>query len=222
MQLVLFNMVGGIGQKADADIVVGLNALQNLLVFILEPFQNFRIGRDFERMLRLQEVVAFAFRKNFVQLPLDFDAHAGGGFHKATAFAVRAVVECGAFQRFVFTLSRHFQKPQRGDWIGACAGAIFRKMILQRLVNKLLVFLVRHVDQIENDETADVAQTNLPCDFRDGFKIRGENRFRLVFARFVLAGIDVDGDERLRFVNTDVSAAWQVDLAVVNSVDLLI
>ena len=98
MELVLFNMVGGIGQKADADIVVCLNALQHFFVFILEPFQNFRIGRDFERMGGLQEVVAFAFRKNFVQFPLDFDAHAGGGFHEAAAFAVRAVVERGAFQ----------------------------------------------------------------------------------------------------------------------------
>ena len=95
-------------------------------------------------------------------------------------------------------------------------------MILQRLVNKLLVFIVRHVDQIEHDEAADVAQANLPCDFRDGFKIRGENCFRLIFARFVLAGIDVDGDKRLRFVNADISASWQVDLAVVNGVDLLI
>ena len=111
MQLVLFNMVGGIGQKADADIVVCLNALQHFFVFILETFQNFRICRDFERMLRLQEVVAFAFSKNFIQFPLDFDAHAGGGFHEAAAFAVRAVVERGAFQRFVFTLPRHFQKP---------------------------------------------------------------------------------------------------------------
>ena len=113
MELEFFDMERRIGQEADADVVVVFNALQDLLVFILEPFQNFRIGRDFERMLRLQEVVAFAFRKNFVQLPLDFDAHAGGGFHEAASFAVGAVVERGAFQRFVFTLTRHFQKSQR-------------------------------------------------------------------------------------------------------------
>ena len=113
MELEFFDMERRIGQEADADVVVVFDALQDLLVFVLEAFQNLWIGRDFEWMRGLQEIVAFAFRENFVQLPLDFDAHAGCGLHETASFAVGAVVERGAFQRFVFTLTRHFQKSQR-------------------------------------------------------------------------------------------------------------
>ena len=61
---------------------------------------------------------------------------------------------------------------------------------------------------------AHIAQAELAADLVGGLKVDLDDGRFLVFAgAFVAAGIDVDGDERLGFVDDDVAAALEVDLA---------
>ena len=59
-------------------------------------------------------------------------------------------------------------------------------------------------------------------DFVGGFQVGLQNRLFDVAAAFVSAGVYVDGDERLGFVDHDVAAAFQPDLAMKGVVDLFL
>ena len=53
----------------------------------------------------------------------------------------------------------------------------------------------------------------LAADFVGGFEVHFEDGRFLIFAAFVAAGVDVDGDERLGFIDDDIAAALQMHLA---------
>ena len=71
-------------------------------------------------------------------------------------------------------------------------------------------------------EAADVAQAQLARDFVGRFEVGLQDRFLDIAPAFVAAGVDVDGDERFGFVDHDVAAAFQPDLAVKGVVDLFL
>lgn len=75
------------------------------------------------------------------------------------------------------------------------------------MVNHLLILAALHVDEIADDESADVAETKLARNFVDGFEVGLENRFLDVAAAFVATGVHVDGNKRVNFIDHDVAAA---------------
>ena len=89
-------------------------------------------------------------------------------------------------------------------------------------VNRLLVAAVLHVDEVADDETADVAQTELTRDLVCRLQIGLQNRLLDVRATLVTPGVHVHCDERFGFVDHDVAAAWQPDLAMKGVVDLFL
>src|SRR5580700_5006851 len=78
-----------------------------------------------------------------------------------------------------------------------------------------------HVDEIDHDEAADVAEAKLAADFLGGFEVRLQDRRVEVFLRFVAARVYVDGHERFGLVDADVTTGFQPDLAAESAVDLL-
>ncbi len=100
------------------------------------------------------------------------------------------------------------------------AGAIVLQMILEALFDRTVVALLFHVDEVDDDETGKVAQTQLAGDFFCRFQVCLECR---VLDR-VLAGratrVDVDGDKRFGLVDDDVTAGLQRDLRLQHAVEL--
>ena len=90
------------------------------------------------------------------------------------------------------------------------------------MIDGLLILAALHVDEIADDQAADIAQAQLAADFVGGFHVGLEDGFLDVLGALVAAGVDVDGDERLGLVDDDVAAARQPDLAVEGVVDLLL
>jgi hypothetical protein len=83
-----------------------------------------------------------------------------------------------------------------------------------RWIDALLVAAGFHVDEIEDDEAAHVAEAQLAADFVGGFEVDLDDGGLLFFGRaLVAAGIDVDGDEGFGFVDDDVAAGLEGDLA---------
>ena len=79
-----------------------------------------------------------------------------------------------------------------------------------------------HVDEVDDDEAAHVAEAELAGDFGGGFEIGFGEELVLILLAFVAAGVDVDGDEGLGLIDDDVASARQPDLAVEGIVDLLL
>ena len=78
-----------------------------------------------------------------------------------------------------------------------------------------------HVDEIHDDQAAEVAQPNLPRDFGGRFEVHGIDDIFLVAATvLVRARVDVDRDERLGFVDDDLAAGRQGHLALAGLLDL--
>src|SRR5581483_10376500 len=90
-------------------------------------------------------------------------------------------------------------------------GLVAAQAFLHALIDVLAIARVLHVDEVEHDEAAHVAEAKLPADFVGGLLIDLENGGLLIATALVAAGVDVDGDERLGFVDDDVAAALQVD-----------
>src|SRR5262245_28167446 len=141
----------------------------------------------------------------------------------AAAGAVRAWLGQHALEALLNSLAgdddqaevRHLQRLRRR--------AVFLQLLLDRLQHLLPVLLLLHVDQIEHDDAAEIAQPDLPDDLLHRFEVRLEDGV-LEASRRLLAdvapGVDVDGDQRLGLVDHDRSARLQPHLALERLVDL--
>ncbi len=141
------------------------------------------------------------------------DAKGAGGnrAHHAAAFAVRAGAE-GAFDEArPEALPRHFQKAEMADAAHLDAGAVMLQGFLDAALNRPVVAVLLHVDEVDDDQSGKVAQAQLPRNLVGGFEVGLEGRvLDRVFARR-LARVDVDGDQRFRLVDHQIAARRQGD-----------
>ncbi len=100
--------------------------------------------------------------------------------------------------------------------------ALSRRTPSRILRDPLLVVAVTHVDEINDDQAADIAEAKLAADFLRRFEIGLENGRVQVLLRFVAARIDVDSHQRFGFIDTDVAARFQPDLAAEGVLDLFL
>jgi hypothetical protein len=131
----------------------------------------------------------------------------------AAAAAVGAVDEHRRLDALVDALAGHLEQAQRRDGQDVGAGLVLLQGLLDRVVDHVAVLLLPHVDQVDDQQAADVAQAQLAGDLLDGLEVDLEDGLVLVGAAPVLAGVDVDGDERLGLVDDDGAARGQADLA---------
>ena len=77
------------------------------------------------------------------------------------------------------------------------AGAVILERIFQAPLDRAVVAVLLHVDEVDDHKAGKIAQPQLPGDFVAGFKVGLERRvFDIVFARR-LAGVDVDRKPKL-------------------------
>ena len=88
------------------------------------------------------------------------------------------------------------------------------KLFFQRADDFALVFLVFHVNKINDDNSAEVAQANLPGDFFGRFEIRLDNRVFEVLFPDKFAGIHVNRHQRLGAVNHQIAAGLEPHFAL--------
>src|SRR5579859_391411 len=191
--------------------------------FILgsQTIQHFGMNEDAELWLLVAALFA-KFAQEFRDLALDFDGHRQRALDHAFAFAVRAILVDGAGHDFAMTLAGHFHEAELRDIQDAGLGLVPTDAFPHFLRDALLVVALTHVDEIDDDQAADIAEAKLAADFLGGFEVRLQDRCIKVLLRFVTAGIDVDSDERFGFVNADVPARFQPDLATECILDLFL
>src|SRR5690606_38066253 len=94
--------------------------------------------------------------------------------------------------------------------------------VLKLAHDLVLVVAVGHVDEVDDDEAAEVAQAELAGDDLAGREVGMEDDLILVLAADVLAAVDVDGGEGLGFVDDEEAAVLEPDLAAEGLLELLL
>ena len=93
---------------------------------------------------------------------------------------------------------------QRGQGMYAdSASAVVFERVAKPVLDVPLIFRALHVDEVDDDEAAEVAQTQLARDFIGRFEIGIEGGGLDVAAFGGPGGIDVDRDQRLGVVDDD-------------------
>ena len=149
----------------------------------------------------------------------------GGGFGAAdvaSAVAARAGDVAAFTQARAQALTRQFHQAEARDLAHLHAGAVVMQRFTQAGFDFALVALAFHVDEVDDDQAAQVAQAQLAGDFVGRFEVGAEGRFLDVMAARGTGGVDVDGYQRFGVVDDDRAAGGQVDLARIRGFDLVL
>ena len=92
------------------------------------------------------------------------------------------------------------------------ARAVVAQRLLQPPLHLPVVAALVHVDEVDDDQPRKVAQAELPGDLLGRFAIGLERGLLDTVLARGLAGIDVDGDQRLGLIDHDIAARPQHDL----------
>ena len=163
------------------------------------------------------------------RLPLDLDRGRPLGDDDPVAVAGRALARHHLARAVGDVLARHLDEPERRDLDDVGLRAVALELLAQRVLDLLAVLRVRHVDEVDDDDPADVAQPQLADDLLDRLEVVLRDRV-LEPARAVAlraradepAGVDVDHGERLGVVEDQVAARGKVDAPVERRPDLLL
>ena len=101
---------------------------------------------------------------------------------------------------------------------------VLLQRLLQRGQNFFAVAALFHVDEVDHDDAAEIAQANLADDFLHRFEVGlddGVFEARGAFAD-EFAGVDVDGDQRFGVVDDDVAAGLEPDFGAQRFVELVL
>ena len=125
-------------------------------------------------------------------------------------------------------LARHLDQPERRDLDDVGLRPVALELAAKRVLDGRAVLRIRHVDEVDDDDPADVAQPELAHDLLHGLEVVLHDRVLEPASRGLAAradeaaGVDVDDGERLRVVEDEVSARGQVDPPGERGADLLL
>ena len=121
----------------------------------------------------------------------------------------------GFDQALTHALARHLHESQRGDLGDLVARTVTTQALHQAAQHEVAVRLEHHVDEVDDDNAADVTQAQLAHDLFGRLQvIAGDRLLERAAGADELAGIDVDDGHRLGAVDDEGAARRQPDLAI--------
>ncbi|CUX22301.1 membrane hypothetical protein [Agrobacterium deltaense Zutra 3/1] len=145
-----------------------------------------------------------------------------GGFRANMARATAVLADLrGRFQhRSADALARHFQEAEMRDAADLDAGAVVLQAILELLLDSAVVALFFHVDEVDDDKAGKVAQAKLARHFFRRLEVRRQRGFLDGVLACRTARVDVDGNQRFRLVDDEITARLQRHLRLQHAVEL--
>ena len=122
----------------------------------------------------------------------------------------------GFVNRWTQTLARHFQQAEARNAADLDAGAVDIGGIHQTLLDVFAVTCHTHINEINNNQAAQIAQTQLAGNFIGRFEIGLVRGFFNITALGCFRGVDINGYKRFGVINHQFSARWQLDIALVS------
>src|SRR5262245_13007614 len=139
----------------------------------------------------------------------DVDGHRFGRLDLAGADAVRAVLIDRAIQRWADALAGHLDDAELGDAKDLGAGAVAFDGFAHGAFDAAAVALLAHVDEVVDDDAAQIAETELAGDLLRREQVHLVGGFLGVVDGAEVTAVDVDGDERLGLIDDDGAAVGQ-------------
>ena len=167
-----------------------------------------------------RDVMPGILEQEFLDPPHHQQRHRGVGTDMARAATMRAGLHGRFEHRGADALAAHLHEAEMRDAADLNAGAVVLEAILQLLLDRPVVPVLLHVDEVDDDQSGEVAQAQLPRHFLRRFQIGLERGVLDVVLARRAAGVDVDGDQRLGLVDDEVSAALQRHLRLHHPVEL--
>src|SRR5215510_12656880 len=127
---------------------------------------------------------------------------------------MRAWTQQLVLKAFARSLAGHLDQTQLGDFQNITPGFVFLESLLERVIDFLAVPLLFHVDEIDNDNAADVSQPELTNDLLDRFEIGLEDCLFLISFADEAPGVDVDSGQGFGSFDDDVTAGTQPDAPI--------
>src|SRR6185437_4086699 len=122
-------------------------------------------------------------------------------------------------------LARHLDKPELGDLGGEGLRAVLVERLAQHLHHRIAIARAGHVDEVDHDDPADVAQAQLVDDLLGGLEVGLRDRVlqaRALAAADERARVDVYHGQRLGVIDDQVAPARQIDAAREQAFDRLV
>src|SRR6266536_1279605 len=142
---------------------------------------------------------------------------------QAAATAVVAVLAERLEQPGADPLPGHLHQAERGDLGHLVLGPVPAQALDQAAQHQVPVRLQHHVDEVDHDDAADIAEPELPDDLLGRLQVvLGDGLLEVAAGAGELAGVDVDDRHRLGPVDDQRAARRQPDLAVQRLLDLLV
>ena len=197
---------------------------------------------DFQAGLELLDLAALLIQQEGRYVNRNLDVHCSGVFlHRllaqntqhvqrggldtadmAGAAATRAGNVAGLSERGLQPLARKLQQAEAGDLSGLNPGAIVVKRLAQPVFHIALILHRFHIDEVDDDQTAQIAQPQLACDFVGGLEVRAQCCFLDVVTLGRARRVDVDRNQRFGVVDHHGAAGRQAHLPGECRLDLVL
>ena len=138
----------------------------------------------------------------------------------ALAVAARADHAAGLAERGAQALAGHLQQAEARNAPDLDAGTVGFQALADLVFHGALVLRRSHVDEVDDDQAADVAQAQLAGDFLGRFQVGLQRGFLDVAALGGARRVDVDGHQGLGRIDDDGAARRQLDFALEGGLDL--
>src|SRR6185312_10160297 len=201
------------GDDDDRNVVTLFDFVDALALFVEQEVGNHR------RHLH-QYLAGFFLHRLFFDQTQHRERQRFDTSHAAVAFTTRAHALRGLTQARTQTLTRHFEQAETRDLADLHARAVTAQRIAQLVLDFALVARRIHVDEIDHDQAAGIADAQLARDFHRGFAVRVERRFLDVAALGGLGRVDVDRGQRFGLVDDYGATGGQAHGAVERVLDL--
>ncbi len=119
-------------------------------------------------------------------------------------------------------LAAHFHEAELADGAELHAGAVLAQRVAQAVFHFAAVLALLHVDEVDHDQAAQVAQAHLARHFVGGFQVGAGGGFLDVAALDGAGRVHVHADQRFGVVDHDGAAAGQLHGARVGRLDLVL
>src|SRR6185295_17983196 len=204
----------GIALQQEVDAERALELVEDRPLFLLQGAGD--LGVDAQQQFGVADATA-----QVEQLLAQVEADGGHRLDAPAAGAVGAALGEQALQVGAAALAGDLHQAELGDVEHLGLGPVLLDLGLQAGEDLLAVRRLHHVDQVDDDDAAEVAQADLAHDLLHRLQVGLQHRLLEVVLADEAAGVDVDRHQRLGGVDDDVAAGLEPHLGLQGRLDLL-
>ena len=201
--------------QQDVDLETRLD-LVDFLAFFIEQERG-----HFDRHLAMNRRGVFLHRF-FLDDAQDLQCGRFGIADVAGAVTARAGDMAAFGERRTQALARQFHQAEARDLAHLHASAVVLERVFEALFDFALALRRFHIDEVDDDQAAQVAQAQLASHFVGGFQVGASRGFLDVGAFGRARRVDVDRDQRFGMVDHDGAARRQRHGARIGGFDLVL